>query len=84
MDSAISDLQKWREIRNRDLALELEGMRPPGELGAPETDEDDSAGGRERGDCGIEADEQSEYRRADDKAVRKKCADLLMEMCCPG
>lgn len=69
MDSAINDLKKWREIRNRNLALELEGMRPPAELGVPETDDEfPTESCISRTDC-YEEDKKADFRRADDKAV---------------
>jgi hypothetical protein len=69
MESAISDLQKWRQIRNRDLALELEGMDQQGDHCAPETNEEDAyAEETEALDSAFELTAAS-YRKADDKAV---------------
>ena len=67
MNSAISDLQKWRDLRKRELDLELEGLTPMGELGNPETEDD-------RPDNQLDEKVEDplvdlEFRRADDKKV---------------
>lgn len=77
MDSAITDLQKWREIRNRELALELDCMGPTGEgqwQAAPETDEGEGQAaavplGEGVDDSIGDSEGKTHYRHADDKAV---------------
>lgn len=72
MDSAINDLQTWRQLRDRELALELACIdNGDPDNTHPETEDltdldSDRFVAEEKGQ---EEDARQEYRKADNKAV---------------